>query len=412
MRIALGLLFVPFAVSLASANPPTQIERRIAAARETIASGKATSDNYNELANALVRRARETGDAAYCEKADGAAADSLRVAPGSFEGRKARVAVRLCQARWTDALDEATLLHKQVPDDVPVWGYVADAQIALGNYDAAEKAAQWMIDLRRMNPQCLQRGAELRERFGFNDPALEWWNSALHLTSTADAEERAWILTRMARVDRILGRYDAAEGAAKQALALEADYPWALEELARGAMARKNFTVAVELLEKRQSVTPSVAAQYELGVAMLSAGRTEEARHIFTEFEKKALALLEQSRNANLELIRYYSGPGNQPAEALRIAKATRHSRHDEDALAVYAVALAAQGDWKAAAEQMAMALQPGVKDPDWLLTAGKIAQKSGDAAAARKYFQQALEAAPQSPLAGEAIQALSARQM
>jgi tetratricopeptide (TPR) repeat protein len=409
MKLVLGLLTV--AAALAAA-PPTQIERRVAAAREEIAGGKTSPDRYNELANALVRRSRESGDPSYCADAERAAADSVRVAPGAFDGRKARVAVWLCEGRWTDALSEAALLHKQIPDDIPVWGYIADAQMALGNYDEAERAAQWMIDLRRMNPQCLERGAELRERFGFNEPALDWWNSALRLTSTNDVEEKAWILTRMSRLDRVLGRYDAADSAAKQALSMEPDYPWALDELGNTAIARNDFKAATDILERRQAVRPSVSAQYELGVALSGAGRNEDARGALAAFERSALAVSGQARNGDLELVRYYMGPGNKPAEAVRIAQAMRRRQHDEDTLVVYAQALAAQGDWKAAAEQMAMALKPGVKDPEWFLTAGNIAQKSGDEASARKYFQQALEAAPASPLASKAIQALTSKPM
>jgi tetratricopeptide (TPR) repeat protein len=403
MKLALFLL-IP---SLAGAAEPTLIEQRIAMARQAIAANPKAVQGYSELAAALVRRARETGDSKYCAEADRAASDSLRLAPGSFDARKARVAVRLCQKRWADALEEATALHKQVPDDVPVWGDIADAQMALGNYDAAEKAAQWMIDLRRVNPQSLQRGAELREVFGYNDPALDWWNSALRLTSATDGEERAWILTRVARLQRVVGRYDAAEGAAKQALAIAPDYPWALDELAQTAISRGNFEAAVEILQRR---TASVDTSYQLGVALQGAGKVDDARRAFESFEKQALALVDQPENANLDLVRYYSGPGNRPAEALRIAQLTHGSRQDTETLAVYAQALAAHGDWKAAAEQMSLALKPGVKDPQWLYTAGKMERQAGDNAAARKYFQEALESSPGSRLAAEVIQALTAK--
>src|ERR1043166_5761139 len=48
---------------------------------------------------------------------------------------------------------------RRVPDDILVWGYLADADIALGDYDDAEKSAQWMLDLRPGNIPGLLLGA-------------------------------------------------------------------------------------------------------------------------------------------------------------------------------------------------------------------------------------------------------------
>ena len=387
---------------------PTLIEQRIAASHQAIARNNNDPNAYNELALALVRRARETANSARCVDAEPPVAESLKIAPGRFEGRRARVAVWLCEKRWADALEEATALHTQVMDDVVTWGYIADAQTALGNYEAAAVAVQWMINMRQASPQALQRGARLREAYGMNEPAMDWWTSALHLTSATDVEERAWLLTQIARLQRIIGKNDAADDSVKQALSLVPDYPWALDEFGRDLAARKKFTEAVEVVQKRQSVAPNVPGLYELAAALNAAGKSDEAQRTFLDFEKRALALANQPENANLELIAYYAGAGNRPAEAVRIAQEMVSRRHDLETLASCAQALASQGDWKAAAGEMSQALKLGAKNPAWLVEAGRIARKSGDESGARKYYQQALEAAPSSLIADQVMQELT----
>ena len=70
------------------------------------------------------------------------------------------------------AVEKATALNKRAPDDVMVWGFLTDANVELGNYADAEKAAQWMLNLRPRNLPAMTRAAYLRELFG--DPTARW----------------------------------------------------------------------------------------------------------------------------------------------------------------------------------------------------------------------------------------------
>jgi tetratricopeptide (TPR) repeat protein len=393
--------------SVALSAEPTLIEQRIAEARQAILKNGKDAAGYNALAIALVRRARETANTARCVDAETPVAESLKIAPTGFDGRRARVAVWLCESRWADALEEATTLHKQVMDDVITWGYIADAQTALGNYEDAAKAVQWMVNMRQASPQALQRGARVREAYGLNDGALEWWTSALHLTSGSDLEERAWLLTHIARLQRMVGKIDAADESVKQALALVPDYPWALDEQGRNLEAGGKYSEAVAVFQKRERVAPNVATLYDLAMSLKAAGKSDDAQSTFGEFEKRALAEVNQPANVNVPLVQYYAGAGNKPAEALRIAQLTLQRQHDLDSLEACAQAFEAQGDWKAASGQMTEALKTGVKNPMWLMEAGKIARKTGDETGARKYFQQAMEAAPSSSISERIMQEL-----
>ena len=133
-----------------------------------------------------MRRARESGDPDYYRQAQQAVDDSLRIAPDNFEGDKAHVLVLLGERKYSAALELAEKLHKHTPDDVQVWGMIADAALELGDYDRSEYAAQWMLRLRRGNLPGMIRGALLRRVFGDVEGALDWLNSVFRLTNATE----------------------------------------------------------------------------------------------------------------------------------------------------------------------------------------------------------------------------------
>ncbi len=380
---------------------------RIASAREQIAKNPGQPDGYTALALALVKAARATDRAEYLNQAEQAVADGRRVASDNFEVRKAQVAIHLAEARYNEALEEAKALNKRVPDDNQMYGYIADAEMALGDYAAAEKAAQWMIDQRPVNAPGLQRGAALREFLGYNEPALEWWNSALRITSSSDAEERAWILVNMSRVALRMGKPEDAERSARQSLELVANYPWAGDALAAALLEEGKPGEAAEALERRLSNAPNLAAKFHLAVALDAAGKKTEAAPAGQEFEKEAAARTGQPDNANRELIEYYVSQ-DESAKAVKLASEESQRRQDVTTLGAYALALVGAGRYQEARVQMDRVLAPGIRDARLFFRAGMIAAKLKDKAAAGRYLRKAIEINASSPEAEKAIQLLA----
>jgi tetratricopeptide (TPR) repeat protein len=328
------------------------------------------------------------------------------VAPDSFEAHKAMVPVRLAQARYAEALAEAKDLNKRVPDDNQLYGYIADAQMALGDYPAALKSTQWMIDQRPVNAPGLERGAALRDYFGYGEAALEWWNSSLRITSSFDSEERAWILVNMSRVALRMGKAANAEGSARQALDLIANYPLASDALAAALMAQDKPGDAAEVLARRLSAASNVRAEFYFAGALAASGKKAEAAAAFGQFEKDAAARVSQADNANRELIEYYANHG-RAGEAVKLGAQEIERRKDIPTLSAYALALAAAGQCQEARVQMDRALEPGIRDAGLFLRAGLIAAKLDDKASAAKYLKKAIEINASSPEAGQAIELL-----
>ena len=352
---------------------PAQIS--IKRANEAIAKHPGQSAGYNSLAMALARRARETSDISYYQQAEDALQKSFAASPDNFEGMKVRAWLLLGHHEFAKALEVATRLNKQVPDDITVYGYLADANAELGNYPAAENAAQWMLNLRPGNIAGLTRGAYLRELYGNLPGAIELMKMAYDATAFQEKEDRAWILTQIAHVYLISGDLKNAETYAKGALGLFPDYHYALGTLGSVRLAQKRYEEATELLRTRYEKAPHAENLYSLAESLELAGRHEEASKSFAEFEQKALRESTLADNANHELIAYYIDHASKPAEALKLAEAEVGRRHDVYTLDCYAWALAANGKYGAANAEIQKALAVGVKDPRIVHHAASIAE-------------------------------------
>lgn len=374
---------------------PTGTEMRISAANEAIRKDPDRYQAYDDLAYNLVKQSEETSDRGVLQKAEAALAPSFAIAPKNFQGEKARVFLLLEEHQYSKALDEAKTLNRDTPDDVLLWGYLADAQSALGDYDDAEKSAQWMINLRPGNVPGFLRGADLRTVWGDTDGALEFLTQALQATPDFETGDVASILTKMANVRLATGRIEAAEKLDEEALKAFPDYYAALESLARVRIAQHGYADAVELLEKRNAAWPRPESLYALAEALERAGRSDEAKPVYAQFERQAHEEISDADNANRQLIFYYADHALNPVEALRIATLAAARRHDLYTLDAYAWALFVNQDYAGARAQIDRALAQGVRDPAIFFHAGAIAKQLNDRAAATRYLEESLKLSP-----------------
>jgi tetratricopeptide (TPR) repeat protein len=369
----------------------TPAEQSIASANREIAKKPMSYFGYNQLAIALSRRARETSDVTFYAQAEDALKKSLEFSPNNLEAEKIRIWLLLGRHEFPAALQAATVLNKKVPDDVLVYGFLVDANAELGNYSAAENAAQWMLNLRPGNLPGLARAAFLRELFGDVDGAYELMDMAYQATVPTETEDRAWILAQMGHLRLIVGKTDEADAILRHALALFPGYHYALGNLAKVRMAQKKYDEAVTLLQRRYHAAPHAENLYDLAEALELAGRVADAQQAFTEFETKSLAESSRKDNSNRELVFYYADHAHQPAKALEIARQEFAWRHDAYTLDAYAWALHVNGQDVEARKQIDQALAVGVQDAKLLAHAGAIALKVGDRDKAEHFLQESV---------------------
>ena len=376
-----------------SAEPElSPAEQNMRQASRLIEKNPKNYEAYNALALALSRRARETSDVKFYADAEETLKKSFEISPDNFDGKRVEVWLLLGKHEFADAREEALKLNKRMPDDVMVYGFLTDANVELGNYDDAEKSAQLMLDLRPGNSPGITRAAYLRELFGDVDGALELMNMALSSTNPSEREDAAWILTQMAHLELSVGKLADAEKNLQHALTLFPGYHYALGNLAKVRIAQKRYDAAIPYLEQRYRAAPHAENLYDLAEALQLAGRTQEAKNAFAEFEQKSLAETNRADNSNRELILYYADHAHEPLKALEVAKREFSRRHDVYTLDSYAWALHVNGQDEEARKQIEAALAVGIRDAKMLRHAGEIVLATGDRAAAQKYLQLAVD--------------------
>ena len=373
MRLLIASLLTLSAFAQTTFSPA---EISIRKAQAEIAKQPGHAPYYNALAMAYARRAREISDTAFYDKAEETLKKSLELAPANYEALKTRAWLMLGRHEFAQALELATKLNKQNPDDLTVYGYLADANAELGNYKAAVAATQWMLNLRAGNSAGLTRAAYLREIHGDISGAMDLMQRAYDSTAFQESEERAWYLTQIAHLHLLNGNLQSSELYANGALGLFPNYHYALGALAKVRQAQDRHGDAALLLEKRYQAAPHAENLFALAAALHSAGKKAEADRAFAQFEKLALREAESADNANHELIAYYVDYAGNPAGALKIAEKEIARRQDISTLDVYAWALAANGDLKQADAQIRKALAVGVKDPQILKHASSIQKR------------------------------------
>jgi len=385
-------MIVTIPVSWGQEAPPSPAEARIAQAQKALAADSRNYMAYNELALAYARRARETSDTRFYQRAEEVLRRSQELKPGNLEARKVSVWVLLGQHEFARALEHAKELSRLVPDDVLTYGLLADAHVQLGNYTEAEAAVQWMLNLRPGNIPALTRAAYLRELFGDIDGASELMQAALRRTPPSETEDMAWIFTHIAHLHLAAGDVSVADQTVTEALRWFPDYHYALAQQAKLRTAQGRYAEAVELLQRRLQAAPHAENLYDLAEALQRAGRQEEARRAFAAFEQRALREQAAWDNANRELIFYYADHARRPKEALRVARLEAARRKDVYTLDALAWALYSNGEFREAREQMTLALAVGIRDSRLFQHAAAIAHKLGDRASAKKYQRQANE--------------------
>jgi tetratricopeptide (TPR) repeat protein len=412
-RIARLLIFFTSVIAL-SQTTPTQgalspAERNMAAAHKVIDKNPKNFEAYNALALALSRRARETSDVAYYTQAEEALKKSFEISPNNFDGERTEVWLLLGRHEFAAALEKAKQLNKKMPDDIMLYGFLTDANVELGNYNEAEKAAQWMLDLRPGNLPGMTRAAYLRELFGDVDGSIELMNMAYQSTPPSEAEDRAWILSQIGHLQLTSGKVAEADATLQQALATFPGYHYALGNLAKVRIEQKRYEDAVNLLDQRYDAARHAENLYDLAEALELAGRADEARKAFAEFETKSLLESVRADNSNRELIFYYTDHAHLPAKALEVAQAEYARRHDVFTLDAYAWALHVNGRDAEARKQIEAALAVGIRDAKMLRHAGEIALAAGDHTAAERYLLDSAKMnAPGSSKARELLASLS----
>ena len=332
----------------------------------------ADAEAAETLADALMRRARVSGNAGLALHAEEVLRRVLREDPQSYGTRRMLGAVLLSQHRFREAIAQAELVRGQRPDDDWNYGVIGDAHIELGEYDEAFAAFQRMMDL-RPTAGAYARAAYALELRGSLDRALRAMQMSTDATSPGDAESIAWHHAQLGDLYRQVGRAADAEYEYEWAAHVFPEHPFAERGMAELLEQSGNLRGALATLEALMARTPSPDVAARIGDLHAALGASDEAA--------RSYALAEAGWRSEApnpaQLARFLADRDRDLPEAVRLAEGAAANRHDiftEDALAWVYFKSGRVRDARAA---IARALRTGTRDRSILSHAAAIEGKA-----------------------------------
>ncbi|MCR5888605.1 tetratricopeptide repeat protein [Hymenobacter sp. J193] len=371
-----------------------------------------------QLAQAYMQEGRVTGEHAYYDAAAVQMLDKvLRAEPDNFEALCCKSSLSLTQHHFSEGLALARRAQEQNPHSGFVYGLLCDANVELGNYSAAVRAADRMNQV-RPDLTAYSRVSYLREIHGDLPGAVE----AMHMAVRAGVpgmEQTEWARVMLGHLYETTGNLPEAEKNYNLSLQYRPAYAYALAGLGRVERARHNYPVAIKHLEKARNLVADYAFTDELTDLYRLNGEPQKAQAA----ARDAIRQLDASAEAadadenvghyvDRELAFAYLKT-NELDKALKHAEIEYQRRPDNiDVCETMAWVHYKRGEYADAAQYMKKARRTNSHNPTQLCRAGLIALKTGQETTGHALIKQALAINPylEADLADEGRKLLAAR--
>ncbi len=393
--LALGrFLFLDGTGPAAPPTRPATLAQEISALERQVESDPDDLPALQRLGIAYTDRAIASGDPAFYDLAARAFDRADDADPDNPDTLVGRGRLLLSLHEFSEALEVGRDAVELRPGNAASLGVVVDAQVELGDYDGAAETLQRMLDA-RPDLQSLARASYLRELHGDLDGARVAMQQALSASSQAPLD-LATIETLLADLQLLDGRLDAAEDGYERALEAEPTFPGAVAGVARVQAARGDLDGAIARIEEAAQTQPVAAIALLHADLLRLAGRTVEAAD--ADAIVRAVADLQSSAGqiVDLETARFEADRGDDPAEALALARRTFDARPDNVfAQSTLAWALHRSGDTEAAVPFTEQSLRLGSSDVGMRVRAAVIFEAAGRPDQARESLEVALASSP-----------------
>jgi tetratricopeptide (TPR) repeat protein len=258
-----------------------------------------------QLATIYITEARITGEHPYYYPAIHTILDGvLQIDPQNFEGTVLKSSVLMSQHRFKEALQTAERAKTINPNEAYVYGILVDANVELGNYDAAIAASDKMQAL-KPSLESYSRASYLREIFGDYKGAID----AMTLAAQAGlpgSEPQCWSLKTLAELYRHVGNINQAEFQYKKILAMRPSYAFAISGLASIESERKHYDAALALLDTAASIMPEFSFYEQKADIYALQGQTEKASQTYAQVKTMLDEDAKSGHAVDLELARLY----------------------------------------------------------------------------------------------------------
>jgi tetratricopeptide (TPR) repeat protein len=375
------------------AQSQTTTDRLMESLQIRLKSWPQDQNTYVQLGSAYIQKARETGDPSYYSRAEAVLLKALELNPNHASAMSSLGALALGQHQFSEAEQWARRSLAINAADPNTFGVLGDAQVELGQYDAAFESFQTMVDL-KPNLNSYARVSFARELTGDLEGAVEVMKMAV-AAGAPNTESTAWALVQLGNLYFNTGNLDAAAAQYEAALRNFNNYYLALAALGKVRAAQGQYNEAIQLYEQVAAIIPQPTTLAALGDLYARTGRPDQAKLQYdtVEFIGKLSSFNQQLYNRELAL--FYADQNIKLAEALKLTTQEIKVRQDIYGYDALAWALFKNGRLDKAAEAIAAAMKLGTQDASIYYHAGMIYYRLGDQQQARQYLQQALKLNP-----------------
>lgn len=368
--------------------PNASIDQRIAVLQRAVRDGIGGAEGYASLGGAYLQKARENGDPSLYSRAERSFDAALRRDARNFDAVLGAGTLAGLRHDFREQLRLGLEARRLMPELLAPYPVIADAQIELGRYGAAERTLQRLLDA-KPNLTSYSRVSYYRELNGDLDGAVQ----AMRLAVSAGAgvaENVAYVQNLLGDLELQRGRPAAASSAYRTALARLPRYAPAEAGLARVEVAAGDLDAAASRLR-------SVARRLPLTTYLILLAETDMARGDKRAAEVDLVVVRTQQRlleaagaRPDAELVQFEANHGD-PRAAVRLGRrlwADAPSVRSADALGLALTRAGRPAEGLAWARR---ALRLGSRDPVFHLHAGLAAKAAGQPGVAARELRAAL---------------------
>jgi len=324
----------------------------------------------------------------------------LEKEPKNFEALTFKSIILLSQHRFEEGRKLAEQARQLYPLNAYAYGLIVDANVELGDYNAALKAADKMISI-RPDLRSYSRIAYLREIHGDIPGAIEAMKLAVEAGAPGD-ENTEWCRVQMGKLYEQIGEVENAVMQYTIATGNREHYPYALAGLARIATYKKDYTKALALYSQADSILPDHTFKEGITAVYRLIDQDVKANAMAEDILDHMKTLNKESKkggqNEDHEMAHAYMGVGNFD-KALEYAL-TEYKRRPANIEVNETVAIVyyQRAEFAKALPFIEKALSTNCRNPELLSQAGLIYSQVGNKEKAKGYLQESLKNNPVMP--------------
>lgn len=394
-------------MSAAPAQPAT-LESEMARLQARLKANPDDTNSYALLGMLMLQKARESADAAWYAQAEAAFNKVLKHDAQQQDALIGMGLLALSRHEFSQAAQWGERAIAVNPYRAQAYGVLGDAQVELGEYDAAVKTIQKMVDT-RPDIASYSRVSYLRELHGDVAGSIDAMRRAVN-AGAPGAEGTLWAQVQLGLLYFNRGDLQVTEVLFGNVLAQQANYAPAQAAIARLRAAQNRTDEALALYQTVISRVPLPQYAIELGELYDHLGRRADAQAQYDLVRAIQQINTNAQMNTDLEMALFEADHGNSERAVVlaREAYRRRPGIHGADALAW---ALYRDGHFSEARALIREALKLGTQDAMLHYHAGMIALQF-DAHEARQHLQTALAINPyfsvyHAPIAEQALMKL-----